>query len=184
MTDSYTIKHLDQLRLLTDPLKLKLVRAFAEGEKTTKQVAAELGESTTKLYRHVDALQDAGLLRVVKETRKRGTVERTFRAVAQRFEADRSLFAEEAGEDAANAFRDVLRTSEEEILRALASADTNTVPEDFVLARIRCRRSPARIASLRQTLAEWVESVQDDDEEDADDYQEIGGFIAFYPVDE
>ena len=184
MTESYTIKHLDQLRLLTDPLKLKLVRAFAEGDKTTKQVAAELGESTTKLYRHVDALQDAGLLLVVKETPKRGTVERTFRAVARRFEADRSLFAEQAGEDGADAFREVLRTSEEEILRALASADPDTVSEDFVLARIRCKRSPESIASLRQSLAEWIESVQEDDGGSAEDLEEVGGLIAFYPIDD
>ncbi len=184
MTESYKIKHLDQLRLLTDPLKLKLVRAFAEGEKTTKQVAAELGESTTKLYRHVDALQDAGLLLVVKETPKRGTVERTFRAVARKFEADRSLFAEGGGEDRAGAFRDVLRTGEEEILSALASADADTIPEEFVLARIRCKRSPERIASLRQSLAEWIESVQEDEEGETDDLEEFGGFIAFYPIDD
>ena len=184
MSESYTIKHLEHLRLLTDPLKLKLIRAFAEGEKTTKQVAAELGESTTKLYRHVDALQEAGLLLVVKETPKRGTVERTFRAVARRFEADRSLFAEEAGEDGAGAFRHMLRTSEEEILGALASADADTVSENFVLARIRCKRSPERIAALRRSLAEWVESTQEDDEDEALDLQEVGGLIAFYPIDD
>ena len=184
MTESYKIKNLEHLRLLTDPLKLKLVRAFAEGEKTTKQVAAELGESTTKLYRHVDALQDAGLLLVVKETPKRGTVERTFRAVARKFEADRSLFAEGAGEDGADAFREMMRIGEEEILGALASADADTVSEKFVIARIRCKRSPERIAALRQSLADWIESLQEDEEGETDDLQEVGGLIAFYPVDD
>ena len=97
MKETYKIKDLEHMRLLTDPLKLQLIQAFAEKAKTTKQVATELGESVTKLYRHVDALHDAGLLVVVEEKQKRGTIERTFRAVAERFEADQSLFADGAG---------------------------------------------------------------------------------------
>ena len=53
MKDVYKIKDLDQVRLLSDPLKLRLVQAFAESAKTTKQVAAELGtsEKTIKVHR-------------------------------------------------------------------------------------------------------------------------------------
>ncbi|MFQ5983022.1 MAG: helix-turn-helix domain-containing protein [Woeseiaceae bacterium] len=99
MKNTHRIKDLQQVRLLADPLKLQLLQAFAESAKTTKQVAAELGESVTKLYRHVDALHDSGLLEVVEEKQKRGTIERTFRAVARRFEVDHSLFADEAGDE-------------------------------------------------------------------------------------
>ncbi len=82
MKETYKIKDLQQIKLLSDSLKLQLLQAFASGDKTTKQVAADLGESVTKLYRHVDALYDAGLLEITGEKQKRGTVERTFRAVA------------------------------------------------------------------------------------------------------
>jgi predicted ArsR family transcriptional regulator len=92
---TFIIKELKQIKLLSDPLKLQLIQSFAEGDKTTRQVATELGENVTKLYRHVDALFEAGLLEITDETQKRGTVERTFRAVAQRFEADPALFAEQ-----------------------------------------------------------------------------------------
>ena len=184
MAEPYTIKDLNQLRLLTDPLKLKLLRAFAEGEKTTKQVAGELGESTTKLYRHVDALQDAGLLRVVKKTRKRGTVERTFQAVARPFEADRSLFADETGGDGADAFRNVLRTTEDEIYEALSSAGTKEEQDEFVMARVRCKCSPDRIAALRASLAEWIESAQEEEDGPVDEAVEFGALVAFYPIDD
>ena len=65
MKEVHKIKDLAHIRLLSDPLKLQLIRAFAEEPKTTKQVAAALGESVTKLYRHVDALFDAGLIEVI-----------------------------------------------------------------------------------------------------------------------
>lgn len=38
------IRDLEQARLLSDPLKLQLMQASAEGDKTTKQVATDLGE--------------------------------------------------------------------------------------------------------------------------------------------
>ena len=67
MKDTHRISDLSDLKLLSDPLKLSLLQAFAEGPRTTRQVADDLGEKVTKLYRHVDALHEAGLLEVVAE---------------------------------------------------------------------------------------------------------------------
>lgn len=182
MKDTYKIKDLEQVRLLADPLKLQLLQAFAQSSKTTKQVAAELGQSVTKLYRHVDALQDSGLLEVVEEKQKRGTIERTFRAVAQRFEADHSLFVDEAGEDGSDAAREMLRISETEILDVLANTSADD-DEQAIIMRIRGRASPEKIAELRTTLNEWIDSVMSCDQSPADDAKDIGGLIAFYKIE-
>ena len=182
MKETYKIKDLDQVRLLSDPLKLQLIQAFAEAPKTTKQVAAELGESVTKLYRHVDALHDSGLLVVVEEKQKRGTVERTFRAVAQRFEADHSLFADETGEEGANAAREMLRVSEAEILSIVANASDGD-EEQAIIMRIRGRASPEKITELRTTLQEWLDSVPGCEQSPAEDAKDFGGLIAFYQID-
>lgn len=183
MKEVFKIKDLEQIRLLSDPLKLQLLQAFAESAKTTKQVAAELGESITKLYRHVDALHDAGLLEIAGEKQKRGTVERTFRAVAQRFEADHSLFAEENGGEGATAVREMLRAGEDEILDAIADIDPAKETEAIIM-RLRCRASPQRIAELRESLNAWIESAQGEDGGDDDCEQQYGALIAFYPLKE
>ena len=182
MKETYKIRDLEQVRLLSDPLKLRLLQAFAEGPRTTKQVAAELGESVTKLYRHVDALHDSGLLKVVDEKQKRGTIERTFRAIAQRFEADHSLFADDAGPAVANATREMLRVSEAEILAALASAGDDDEAQ-LILTRIRGRANPEKIAELRAMLEHWLDSIPDGEQSPDDDSREFGGLIAFYPID-
>ena len=181
MQETFKIKDLEQVRLLADPLKLRLLQAFAEGEKTTKQVAAELGERITKLYRHVDALHAAGLLEIAQETPKRGTVERKFCAVARRFEADRSLFTGKSGEQGSSAIRNLLQAGQDEILRALAIADTASEP-GVVLTRLRCKGSPERIATLRQALGDWIESVQQEEGESEGGLEEFGALIAFYPI--
>ena len=181
MEETYKIKDLQQIRLLSDPLKLELLKAFAESDKTTKDAARVLGESVTKLYRHVDALADAGLLEIVQETRKRGAVERTFRAVAKRFEADQSLFHGEQAADGLSAVREVLRAGEAEILQALAASDPEG-DEDMILTRLQIKASPERLAELRGSLADWLESVQAEGDTDVAEAAEAGLLVAFYPV--
>lgn len=182
MQETFKIKDLEQVRLLSDPLKLQLLQAFAEGAKTTKQVAAELGESITKLYRHVDALHEAGLLEIAAEKQKRGTMERTFQAVARRFEADHSLFAEEGGGEGTVAVREMLRAGEAEILNAITHADQVNGPE-AIMMRLRCKATPQRIAELSQSLNEWMELTQEECGSDNEELQEYGALIAFYPLD-
>ena len=182
MKEIHKISELQQVRLLSDPLKLRLLQAFAENAGTTKQVAAQLGESVTKLYRHVDALHDAGLLEIVSERQKRGAIERTFRAVAKRFEADHSLFGEDTGEEGTSVAREILRSAETEILKAIATLDSEK-DRDAILMRLRIKASPERIEALHQSLAEWCESVQEDEDCAEDDTEEYGALIAYYPVD-
>lgn len=182
MKKIYKIKDLEQVRLLSDPLKLRLLQAFAESPRTTKQAAAELGETVTKLYRHVDALHDSGLLEVVGEKQKRGTIERTFRAIAQRFEADHSLFSDETGDEGPDAARELLRASEAEILQVLANAPEDD-EEPAIVLRFRGRATPEKIAELRATLTDWVDSIPSCDESPADGTREFGGLIAFYQTD-
>ncbi len=181
--ETYKIKDLEQVRLLTDPLKLRLIRAFAEHAKTTKQVAVELGESITKLYRHVDALHDAGLLVIVEEKQKRGTIERTFRTVAQRFEADHSLFSAEMGEEGTEAARDMFRVVEDEILHAMANPNDDKDKKAIVM-RMRRKASAEQVAEMRQSLTELCELMETDADCADEDAQEFGALIAFYPVDQ
>lgn len=173
---THKISDLDTVRLLADPLKLKLLQVFAQGPATTRQVAEELGEKLTRLYRHVDALHDAGLLEIVAEEQKRGTVERTFRAVAERFEVDQALFMEDS--DAASAtIRETLQAVEGEVMQALREQ-----PSDIVFMRLRLRASPERLRALQQKLEDWLAEANDEAAGNGDEQGDAGALIAFYPL--
>jgi DNA-binding transcriptional ArsR family regulator len=178
LKDLLKINTLEQVRLLSDPLKLDIVQILAEAEQTAADVADRLSEPVTKLYRHIDALLDAALIEVVREQKKRGTIERHFRAAARRFEIEQSLFSEDPE---GNDIRSALRAAEDDIVAAVrGGADDN-----LILSRLRLRGSAERITQLQAELAEWLERVQAmDDLDDSGEIAEAGALIAFYRIDE
>src|SRR5437868_10166113 len=74
---------LAEMRALAHPLRLRILEAFAEAPRTTKQVAELLGQPPTRLYHHVAALERAGLLRLVETRQNRGTTEKWYEAAAR-----------------------------------------------------------------------------------------------------
>jgi len=184
MKEVFKINDLEQVRLLSDPFRLRLIQAFAEGPRTIRDVAEDLGYSVTRLYRHVDALHAAGLLDITEERQKRGTVERTFQTVARRFEADHRLFDDDDAGGGSGAARDLLRGVEGEILDALKD-DGARDEQQVIMMRLRCKGSPERMAKLRESLQAWIERTYDEDEGENtgdEEQQEFGALVAFYPV--
>jgi len=78
--------HVEILKALAEPLRLNMMYALArsQGSKlpamTVKELAAELGEPQTKLYRHIKHLEAAGLIRAVSSRVVSGIVEQRYQA--------------------------------------------------------------------------------------------------------
>ena len=92
VSESLVLRDLAQMKALSDPLRQRLLRAFAAAPQTTKQVAHCLKENPTKLYHHVETLVQARLIKLVETRQKRGTTERYYRAAAKQFSVDRNIF--------------------------------------------------------------------------------------------
>ncbi|MGH1363330.1 MAG: helix-turn-helix domain-containing protein [Calditrichia bacterium] len=188
--ETYWIKRLDQAALLSDSFKLTLLEHFADEPATIKQVAALMKVKQTRLYRHIDALAQAGLLKVVREQPKRGTVERHYQAVARRFEIDSSLFASEPGEksEAAQVLQNMLRDTENEVLPLLDISKEDASAEDelsAILLRVSVQGSEAQMKALRNKLMEWLKECEElePDEEDTP-HLAYRGLMFFYPTPE
>jgi DNA-binding transcriptional ArsR family regulator len=78
--------HVDVLKALADPLRLNMLYALTRDRgpgpraMTVKELAAELGEPQTKLYRHIKHLESAGLIRAVTSRVVSGIVEYRYQA--------------------------------------------------------------------------------------------------------
>ncbi|MCW3100152.1 MAG: putative transcriptional regulator [Chthonomonadaceae bacterium] len=73
-----------KIDLITHPVRARLLLAIKGRTLTTQQITTLLSDiPRASLYRHMRELADAGVLTVVKETRVRGTLERTYAVRAE-----------------------------------------------------------------------------------------------------
>lgn len=184
--ETYVVKRLEQVKLLSDPFKLKLLEGFAMQPATTKQVADRMGEKAPRLYRHVDALVEEGLLTLVEEKPKRGTIERYYKTIADRFEVDPELFGPDraGGEGAVEMLRKILRDVESDIVGWFDEYGDRTPSRDELplLMRYNVRGSQEEILRLREKLENFLDecSATDEDRKDDPAFLSYSGFIAFY----
>src|SRR6185436_5723396 len=84
MQDVCYIEDVEQAMTLLKPLRLEILRRL-DSPRTCPELAAEFEESAQKIYYHVKALQEAGLVDKVAEKRVRGTVEGYYQAKARSY---------------------------------------------------------------------------------------------------
>jgi len=124
------LTRLDQVRALADPLRFRLVEALVAREASVAELARALATPLTRLYHHVDLLLEADLIEVSSQVRRRGALERRFRATARRFTLEKSLLEMGPGPD----------QSAEELLalgRGILVGASNDLVEGFRTGRIR-----------------------------------------------
>ena len=97
--DVLRVSSLEQLRAISDPLRVEILETVSNKALTVKQVADLLKKPPTKLYYHMSALEAAGFVGIVKTGIKSGIVEKYYRAVAESIEVDRRLLNTEIKEE-------------------------------------------------------------------------------------
>lgn len=90
-TEVYVIERLDQLKVLADPLRLRVLDQLIRQPMTVSQLGEQFGETTNKVHYHVRELERIGLLRLVEKRERGGVLEKYYRAVAKDFTLAPSL---------------------------------------------------------------------------------------------
>jgi len=194
LDEVYIIRELEQVKLLADPLRLRLLESFCREEKTTKQVANELDEKPTRLYHHVEALERVGLIRLARTQQNRGTVEKYYRAVAMSFRAEPGLFSSTLGGEAkeTDVLTDLSTTLFDRTAREFreasqhADAQPATLEEEGLITMAEVHASTERIIRLRDRLMEVLQEVSSEDEADDADEKHQRRFrlaIILFPLD-
>lgn len=187
MEATCTVSSPDQIRALAHPLRRRILELMIEAPITTKQVADRIGEKPTKLYHHVETLESAGFLRLVKTQKKRGTVEKYYEAVAERFVMDRrAVEVCSPGDGEQGELQTIIATSLDETLDEIRGAMASGLIRagddsgDSVFMRSHLRVTPLQMTMLIERLQEWIREVQGS--HDADAELEYGLTVAFYPT--
>lgn len=91
MLDVKVIDDLATLRLLSDPLRLRLIEELGAQPTTVKVLAKAMAMKPNRLYYHVNLLEEHGLVRVTDTRIVSGIVERTYGLVAKHFAVSEDL---------------------------------------------------------------------------------------------
>ncbi|MEY2469847.1 MAG: hypothetical protein QOF21_2545 [Actinomycetota bacterium] len=89
--DVKVIEDLATLKVISDPLRLRLIEELGARPTTVKVLAGVLGMKPNRLYYHVNLLEEHGLIKVTDTRIVSGIVERTYGLVARHFAVDDQL---------------------------------------------------------------------------------------------
>jgi DNA-binding transcriptional ArsR family regulator len=161
------IDSVEALRALADPVRLAILSALdthaPDGElpvMSVKELAQQLGEPQTKLYRHVKQLEGAGLIEVAATRMVSGILEQRYRARQRDLRLSAALFRKHADESQAavrSAFDAFLgglfdRTREEDWAPDAPDKPVMCVSEDRVSLEA-AERIRARLVEITQEIA-------------------------------
>jgi DNA-binding transcriptional ArsR family regulator len=190
--DVMVLTELDQIKVLADPLRIRILEELAE-ERTTKQVAERIGEKPTKLYHHVEALERVGLIALTRTRQNRGTLEKYYQAVARSFRADASAFTvgSETTEEERGTLREVIRTifhsSAAELEELVDAGCGEAIEDEGVLSFVEIRAPEEDVAELRRRLSgvlEWLEGCAErSGHEPETSFPRYRLTMALYPLD-
>jgi DNA-binding transcriptional ArsR family regulator len=120
--DVFEIEDLETLKTIADPLRTQILERLVDEPKTVKEVAADLGLAPSRLYYHVNLLEEHGLIQVVDQRMVGNLVEKVYRATAYKFKGAESLLSFDTREGKAminTMFDNVLEATREDLLRSL-----------------------------------------------------------------
>ena len=154
---------LEELRALSDPLRLLLFRLLREGEHTVKELCDQLGESSTRLYYHVSELERVGLVRLVRTEARAGIVQKYFRSIARFVYVPFTLFQQgphsEEAQAAVEWYGVMLEQAIVDLRQALRDNIQDTDPDTIFATRNYIRVTPAKARELVERLNALQEEI-------------------------
>ena len=160
MEDTLVIDSVDKLKVYADPLRQRLLQAFCCNPATTKQIAQNLGEKPTRLYHHIELLEQAGYLVVVETRQVRGTIEKYYETAARKIIVDHSLVGSiEEAEKETDLQVQLINT----LQAGLVDARDHFTAGKAMAIQAQLRLNETNAAELFEKLEELLSGYQDSD---------------------
>jgi DNA-binding transcriptional ArsR family regulator len=163
------ITNVDTLKAMADPLRMRVLEVMMADDRkswTAKDLAKTVGFPPTKLYYHLNLLEDRGLIKVHETRLVNGIVERHYVA-GQRQISFYHGGTQDASDEGTAAMRDMVTSILEQVrdeidlgLRTGAIYPTREAPDDkrMVVSRAVASVQLERLPEFRERLADLVES--------------------------
>jgi DNA-binding transcriptional ArsR family regulator len=166
--DTYVVDDLDTLKVLADPLRLR-IREFMQSPTTVKQVAAELDMPPTKLYYHINLLEKHGLIVLVDTQVVSGIIEKHYQVAARHVRVQKNLLSS-ADESLSLTVNAVFENVREALLQSARAGVVDFEKDDNAQKRLSMRSSvvyltdeqAAELYDALETLLSGYADISDD----------------------
>ena len=152
----------EAIKAMADPLRLRVLTLLMHDHErtwTVKEIAAELEQSVTKLYHHVNMLEQVGLIRDVETRLVSGIVEHRYASGQRGLEFDDALYRSHDTRDASLANVSYLLDEARDDLVSYLGSETAD-PERVMLAKARLRLTQDEVDQLRTSIDELVDQFR------------------------
>jgi len=184
------ISDVETLKALSDPVRLRILETMvtaADEAWTVKRLAKALDTNPTKLYHHINILEEREFIRVAGTRVVSGIIETSYRIAQLSLRLDRALLSG-AGADVRSSVHDVLAvvfdSVRDEIERGLSSGviKSSDDPLSELMIRGLTMIHPDRAVELRRRLRELLAEFDTDDPSDVEPGAVAFGYlVALYP---
>jgi DNA-binding transcriptional ArsR family regulator len=186
--EEMVISNLESLKVMADSNRLRILEALSDKPLTVKQIAQQLGTSPTKLYYHVNLLEEHGFIVVTSSRIVSGIIEKQYRAAANSLNIDRSLLSFNGGnlnEGLDTLLSVVFEGTREDIRRgvrsgAITMGKGNSEENNSVFGRTLARMTPDQFKSFKDKLAAIIKEFGTAGTKESEG-QAYGLTIALYP---
>ena len=185
--DEVVISDVEQLKAISDPLRLRLIEIASEDPSrpwTAKALAERLGTKQTKLYHHLNLLEERGFLRVAETRMVSGIVEKGYAATARSYRLEPGLLGgSAAGDKALDDMLDAVFTkSRSEIIAAVRAGAITLGEREDTSRSLALWLGSARLSRANaKRVIRLVERLAAVDEHEDPDGTEYGLLVGFYP---
>jgi DNA-binding transcriptional ArsR family regulator len=188
------VDDVETLKALSDPTRIAILRALMDGVPdrpkvmSVKELAEELGEPQTKLYRHIKQLDARGLIQIAETRVVSGILENRYRTGQFSLDFDREFLGGQVGaDDTARAFTVILDDFRTEFSGDLRAGRINfrTEPPSeesyrkLLVSRSIGTMSAAKATEFRDRLGQLIDELSDGPaEEDGVPFRFLGVFYS------
>jgi DNA-binding transcriptional ArsR family regulator len=189
----FTIKDLETLRVIADPLRAQIIELLVHKPLTVKQVAEKLGLAPGKLYYHFNLLEKHELLQVVETRMVSNMVEKLYQASAGDLDVDPGLlqFTTDQGKESIhNLLTSFLDATKEDLTRSMEARamaleqGADPKPREVIVNRFTSLIPEARHKEFVQRVMQLIEDFSEANESEEGDGESLQAYaltVAFYP---
>ncbi len=185
----FTIKDLETLKVVADPVRNQIMEVLEKKPQNVKEVADKLGLAPSKLYYHFNMLEKVGLIQVVETRQVANLIEKYYQSTSSFVDIDPNLLNFSTAEGKENLYTMVtstIDTTREDLLRSLQARSLQIEQgiagklRAVTLSRYLSNMSDEKANEFHQRLAELLDEFIDNDTKDPDQ-QTFAMTLALYP---